>query len=87
MARHRRKKRKSASKRFASFLMAIVLVAAVIGGGGILYMKSKIDKLSHVDIDTSSLAAGDSLDNYRNIVILGVDTRDSTDEPSLSPFA
>lgn len=76
MARHRRKKRKSAAKRFASFLMAIVLVVAVIGGGGILYMKSKIDKLSHVDIDTSSLAAGDSLDNYRNIVILGVDTRD-----------
>lgn len=78
MARHRRRKKKSGLKKFFSFIMALVVIAAVIGGGGVLFMKNKLDRLSHVDIDESALAAGDSLDNYRNIVILGVDTRDMT---------
>lgn len=73
------KKRKSFFRRFISFVMTIVIICAIVGAAGFVYAKNKLDSISHVELDTSALAAADSLSEYRNIVILGVDTRDMSD--------
>ena len=76
MARIRRKKRKSFLRRFISFIMTLVVIAALIGAAGVIYAKDKLDNISHVELDEGSLAADNDISDYRNIVILGVDTRD-----------
>ena len=74
--RRRRKRRKSFGKRLFSFVLALVIIAAGIGVLGLNYTKNKLENLSYVELDKSALATGDSLKDYRNIVILGTDTRD-----------
>ena len=76
MARIRTKKRKSFLRRFMSFIMTLVVIGAVIGAAGVFYAKDKLDNISHVELDESSLASDNDISDYRNIVILGVDTRD-----------
>lgn len=56
--------------------MTLVVIGAVIGAAGVFYAKDKLDNISHVELDESSLAADNEISDYRNIVILGVDTRD-----------
>ncbi len=73
------KKRKSFFRRFISFVMTVVIICAIAGAAGVFYAKSKLDNISHVELDTSALAATNDLSEYRNIVILGVDTRDMSD--------
>lgn len=76
MARHRRKKRKSGWAKFLRFILVLLIIFALIATAGTLYAKSKIDKLSHVDINEDALAIGKDMKDYKNIVVLGVDTRD-----------
>ncbi len=76
MAGIHRKKRKSFLRRFISFIMTLVIIGAVISAAGVLYARDKLDNILHVELDESSLAADNDISDYRNIVILGVDTRD-----------
>ncbi len=71
-----RKKRKSFLRRFISFVVTIAVIGALAGAAGVLYAKDKLDNISHVELDERSLAADSDIPGYRNIVILGVDTRD-----------
>ena len=75
MAGIHRKKRKSFLRRFISFIMTLVIIGAVISAAGVLYARDKLDNILHVELDESSLAADNDISDYRNIVILGVDTR------------
>ena len=56
--------------------MTLVIIGAVISAAGVLYARDKLDNILHVELDKSSLAADNDISDYRNIVILGVDTRD-----------
>ena len=56
--------------------MTLVIIGAVISAAGVLYARDKLDNILHVELDESSLAADNDISDYRNIVILGVDTRD-----------
>lgn len=76
MARIHRKKRKSFFRRFISFIVTLALIGGLVGAAGVLYAKDKLDSISHVELDAGSLAADNDISDYRNIVILGVDTRD-----------
>lgn len=79
MSRRHRKKRKSFFRRFISFIAVLAVICAVVCGAGVMYAKDKLDNISHVELDTDSLAVRDTVSGYRNIVILGVDTRDMND--------
>lgn len=62
-------------------IILIILIIFIIMSGSLLYffIKGKLNKINHVDINTSELNIskknGESLNNYRNIAILGVDNR------------
>ena len=56
--------------------MALVVIGAVICAAGVFYARDKLDNIAHIELDKSSLAADNDISDYRNIVILGVDTRD-----------
>ena len=49
------KKRKSFFRRFISFVMTVVIICAIAGAAGVFYAKSKLDNISHVELDTSHL--------------------------------
>ena len=67
-----RVKKDGSAKRFVkTLIIAIVIIVLAIAG----YLFVKLGNLSHVDIDEDNLASG-KIDGYKNIVVLGVDTRD-----------
>ena len=73
-----KKKRKKAKRALVIFVLLILILAGVIFG----FIKSKLDKINYVSIPLEDLQMNDgvseSLSNYRNIALLGVDTRDVT---------
>ncbi len=73
MARETQKrKKKGGIGRFFKTLIILILVLVLAFGG---YLFIKLGNLSHVDLDKDNLDAGD-VPGYKNIVVLGVDTRD-----------
>lgn len=56
-------------------LILVILIVGIIAGA-YAYLNSKIGKMNYIAIDESNIGINDgiSLDNYRNIALLGVDT-------------
>lgn len=73
-----KKKRKKAKRTLVIFVLLILILAGAIFG----FIKSKLDKINYVSIPLEDLQMNDgvseALSNYRNIALLGVDTRDVT---------
>lgn len=63
------------------FIVLIVIIASVLAAG-YAFLTHKLSSLNYVDIDESTIAINANVDenlkNYRNIVILGVDSRDNS---------
>ena len=63
------------------FIVLIVIIASVLAAG-YAFLTHKLSNLNYVDIDESAIAINanvdESLKDYRNIVILGVDSRDNS---------
>lgn len=63
------------------FIVLIVIIASVLAAG-YAFLTHKLSNLNYVDIDESAIAINANVDenlkNYRNIVILGVDSRDNS---------
>ena len=69
---------KKKSTKIAIIIVAVLLALLTIVGSAVyLFAKGKVDKLDQVEIDTSSLGVSENevLTGYRNIAILGLDTR------------
>lgn len=69
----KRRKKKSGLGRLLKWIIIIVLILAVAVLG---YLKIELGNLSHYDVDKDQICASKDLKDYRNIVVLGVDTRD-----------
>ena len=74
-----KKKKGKVFKRIFFTLLFIVLIVAGVAFG---YMKSKLDKITYTYIPLEDInmneGIAESLKNYRNILLLGVDSRDVT---------
>ncbi len=77
MAREIRKpKRKRRLRKFIITLLVLILLIILAVAG---YLFVKLGNLNQVKLDTSGLAVNEDMSGYRNIVILGVDSRDMED--------
>ena len=72
-------KNKTKNKKKKKILVAILCIVIIIVLGIFAYVKTKLNKLEYVDISNEDLGIEDStsknLENYRNIALLGVDSR------------
>lgn len=77
------KKRKGLKIFGITVLVLVILLVAIIGGT-FWFIHSKLSKIQQVDIDEGDLGVSaeveESLSNYRNIAILGIDSREDTYE-------
>ena len=75
-----KKTRKMGKKKAKRVLFIILILILVIAGVIFGFLKSKLDKINYVSIPIEDLdmndGISDSLSKYRNIVLLGVDSRD-----------
>lgn len=75
-----KKTRKMGKKKAKRVLFIILILILVIAGVIFGFLKSKLDKINYVSIPLEDLdmndGISDSLSKYRNIVLLGVDSRD-----------
>lgn len=76
-------KKKRRGRKIAAFLFILILLLAAAAGAGVLFVMGMMDKVGKVDIDQSSLGidpqVAQNLQNYQNIALLGVDSRDMND--------
>ncbi len=72
----RKKKKKSGA--LGKLIRWIIIILLVLAVATVAYLKVELGNLTHYDIDTSreAICTSDNLKDYRNIVVLGVDTRD-----------
>ncbi len=60
-------------------LLVLVLLVGILAGSAYFFIKGKLNKINYVEINKDNLSitekAKDSLSKYRNILILGVDSR------------
>lgn len=72
----KKKKKKRARRVFLTLLFIILIIFGVIAG----FVKDKLNKINYVSIPLEDInmneGIAESLKNYRNIALLGVDTRD-----------
>lgn len=74
-----RTKKKKGKRGFKWFVLTLIILilAVVLVLGGIIFVK--MGNLNTVKLDKDKLAVGDSASGFKNIVILGVDTRNMED--------
>lgn len=74
----KKRKKKRWKKVLLIFIFLILIIAGVMAG----FIKSKLNKIEYVSIPLEDInmneGIAESLKNYRNIALLGVDTRDVT---------
>ena len=68
----KKKSKKGGAGRLIKTIIIVILLIILAVAGYLFFM---LGNLSHVDLDEDNLAAGD-IEGYKNIVVLGVDTRD-----------
>lgn len=75
----KRKKKKKIWKKALTFLFVLILIGAGVVAG---FVKTKLDKIDYqyIPLEDINMNEGiaESLKNYRNILLLGVDSRDVT---------
>ena len=84
MGKHEIKKdnktKKNGKKKGLKIFLAILLIIVILAGVGFGFIKSKLNKINYVDINEEELGINDNaneeLSEFRNIVLLGLDSRD-----------
>lgn len=78
-AKAEKKKKKKTWKKVLTFLFVLILIGAGVVAG---FVKTKLDKIDYqyIPLEDINMNEGiaESLKNYRNILLLGVDSRDVT---------
>ena len=76
------KKKKKIIKIILIIVLILILLLVMFVVGAFVYINSKVNKINYVPIDKSDLSiettVQEELDEYRNIVILGIDARADT---------
>lgn len=76
------KKPRKGLKAFGITVLVLLIILAIIVGGTLIFINSKLSKMQKVDLNENDLnvsaQAADSLSEYRNIAIFGVDSRDDS---------
>ena len=76
------KKKGRKLKAFGITVLVLLILLAIIVGGTFWFISSKLGKMQQVDLDENDLnvsaEAAESLSNFRNIAIFGVDSREDS---------
>jgi len=68
---------KKAIKIILIVLLIIILLAGIVIGCGYLFLKNKVSKINHIEVNDVEVNEGvTSGERYRHIALLGIDTRD-----------
>ena len=82
MSRKENKPKRTGLKVFGIIVLILIIILAVIIGVTFAFVNSKISKMQQVDIDENELSvssqAEENLQDYRNIAIFGIDSREDT---------
>ena len=82
MSRHREKKEKRGLKIFGITVLVLVIILVILIGSIFLFINNKLNKMQTVDLNEDDLSvssqAEESLSEYRNIAIFGIDSREDT---------
>lgn len=80
----RRKKGRSGFRVFAMIVLMLVLALGGLAGVGYAIVNSVLNNIGHVDVDVNEIGIDPGVDNelsqYRNIAVLGIDSRDMNDD-------
>lgn len=74
----KRRKKSKLLKIILIILLVLIIIVVGIGLSGYSYIVSKLNKMQQVDINIEELDVNEELSGYRNIVLFGVDSRDSS---------
>ena len=76
------KKKRRGLKIFGIIVLVLLIILAILVGSIFWFINSKLSKMQTVDIDESDLAVSteveQNLEEYRNIAIFGIDSREDT---------
>ena len=76
------KKKRSGLKIFGITVLVLIIILAILVGSIFWYINNKLNKMQTVEIDESDLAVSteveENLEEYRNIAIFGIDSRQDT---------
>lgn len=82
MSRKENKPKRTGLKVFGIIVLILIILLVAIIGVTFAFVNSKISKMQQVDIDENELSvssqAEENLQDYRNIAIFGIDSRDSS---------
>ncbi len=65
-------------------LLVVIIILAGVAIAGWTYIRSLIDQTQKIDIDISQIEVNENLKGYRNIALLGIDSRASNVEDAYS---
>jgi LCP family protein required for cell wall assembly len=68
----------------AIILLVVIIILAGVAIAGWTYIRSLIDQTQKIDIDVSQIEVNENLKGYRNIALLGIDSRASNVEDAYS---
>ncbi len=83
-AKKQRTKVQKAIRVVAIILLVVIIILAGVAIAGWNYIRSLIDQTQKVDIDVGQLEVNENLKGYRNIALLGIDSRASNVEDAYS---
>ncbi len=82
MSRKEEKKKRKGLKIFGIIVLVLLIILAILVGSIFWFVSSKLNKMQTVDIDEADLAVSteveQNLEEYRNIAIFGIDSREDT---------
>ena len=80
----KRKKGRSGFRIFAMIVLMLFLALGGLAGVGYAIVNSVLNNIGHVDVDVNNIGIDPDVDNelsqYRNIAVLGIDSRDMEDD-------
>jgi LCP family protein required for cell wall assembly len=81
--KEKEKKKNGALKIILRILIILIIIILIIAGIGTGFIMDKLNKLKHVNIDSTKLgidsATQENLSGYRNIALFGIDSRSKDD--------
>ena len=82
MSKRREKREKKGLKVFGITVLVLVIILVILVGSIFLFITNKLNKVQSIDLNEDDLSvssqAEESLSEYRNIAIFGIDSREDT---------
>ena len=82
MSKNRKKREKKGLKIFGITVLILIIILAILVGSIFLFITNKLNKVQSIDLNEDDLSvssqAEESLSEYRNIAIFGIDSREDT---------